>query len=342
MVGHRYRLLADVGLGTFGRVVRCADLGAGADGDRHADVAIKIVRSIRRYRESARIEADICERVNREQARRRRDLCARLLDRFGLPSGHYCLVFECLGRSLYDFLKRHNHRPFPVFCVRDIARQLLEAIDFLHGFGLIHTDLKPENILLLNNEETTYRSWDGASHRVPTSTKVKVIDFGGGTYEDQKKSSIVNTRQYRAPEVIMGWGWSYPSDLWSAGCIIAELYVGELLFATHDDVEHLALMERAAGPFPGARLAAAQLRRGAAAALARECFDARGWHRGREVLSSRSVAHVRRMPPVERLVSEHDRPSGLGPMLRGLLTIDPQWRVSPREALASPFFTQPG
>ena len=148
LVGRRYRLLEDVGMGTFGRVVRCADLGAGAGAGADApssggpEVAIKIVRSIRRYRDSARIEADICARVNREMARRRRDLCARLLDHFGLPSGHYCLVFECLGRSLYDFLKRHDHRPFPLFCVRDMARQLLEALDFLHGFGLIHTDLK--------------------------------------------------------------------------------------------------------------------------------------------------------------------------------------------------------
>ena len=107
-------------------------------------VAIKIVRSVRRYYDSALIEADICERVNREQQRKQKDLCARMLDRFGLPSGHYCLTFECLGRSLYDFLKLHEYRPFPMYCVRDFARQLLEAIDFLHGFGVIHTDLKPE------------------------------------------------------------------------------------------------------------------------------------------------------------------------------------------------------
>ena len=102
--------------------------------------------------------------------------------------------------------------------------------------------IQPENILLMNNEETTYRSWDGSSQRIPVSTKVKIIDFGGATYNNEKKSSIINTRQYRAPEVILGWGWSYPSDLWSAGSIIAECYVGELLFATHDNAEHLALM----------------------------------------------------------------------------------------------------
>jgi serine/threonine protein kinase len=65
-----------------------------------------------------------------------------LLNRFVLPEGHYCLVFECLGPSLYDFMKKHNYQPFPLYCIRDFATQLLDALDFLHGMGLIHTDLK--------------------------------------------------------------------------------------------------------------------------------------------------------------------------------------------------------
>ena len=63
-------------------------------------------------------------------------------------------------------------------------------------------------------------------------SQMPVIDFGGATYDTDHKSSIVNTRQYRAPEVILGLGWSMPSDCWSVGCIAAELYHGELLFAT--------------------------------------------------------------------------------------------------------------
>jgi len=392
---HEYRIIRDVGMGTFGRVVQCEKISGGAwggssgggsrmstsrhsrDHGRHSSgcniarnnnsavVAIKIVRNVRRYYESALIEADINERVNREQSRQNKDLCARMLDRFGLPSGHYCLVFECLGRSLYDYLKMYDYRPFPMYCVRDFSRQLLEALDFIHGFGLIHTDLKPENILLMNNEETIYRSYNhtaskGRDHlstsrrrrdhdvqRVPASTKVKLIDFGGATYDNEKKSSIVNTRQYRAPEVIMGWGWSYPSDLWSAGCIIAELYTGELLFGTHDNAEHLALIERSVGPFRRDLLSLSDMNRGtpagdAGSLLVRECFDSRGWHRINGVLSTRSIEHVRNMVPVEALVLERDRPSGLGRLIRSLLTIDPKHRVTAREALVSPFFSQLG
>ena len=362
-VGDHYRIIRDVGLGTFGRVVQCeyvnnnrnlvssdsrsnskhrsSSRDGGRDSGRNSGgrnqtnntVAIKIVRNVRRYYESALIEGDICERVNREQSRLNKDLCARMIDRFSLSStGHYCLAFECLGMSLYDFLKRHSYRPFPMYCVQDFARQMLEAVDFLHGFHLIHTDLKPENILLSNNEEMTHRSWDGKLQRVPVSTKVKVIDFGGATYNDEKKSSIINTRQYRAPEVILGWGWGYASDLWSVGCIIAELYRGELLFATHDNAEHLALMERAAGPFPLECLDRSTN------SLTRENFDTRGWHKIGAVLSPRSIEHVRKMATIEMLVDECDRRSGLGQLLRSLLTIDPNRRATAREALRSPFF----
>jgi serine/threonine protein kinase len=51
-----------------------------------------------------------------------------------------------------------------------------------------------------------------------------VIDFGGATYEhDRSKTRIINTRQYRGPEVTLELGWSYPSDMWSAGCIVSEV-----------------------------------------------------------------------------------------------------------------------
>jgi dual-specificity kinase len=59
--------------------------------------------------------------------------------------------------------------------------------------------------------------------RVPKSSAIKVIDFGSTTYERQDQTYIVSTRHYRAPEVILGLGWSYPCDVWSVGCIIVEL-----------------------------------------------------------------------------------------------------------------------
>ena len=216
VIADRYRIIREVGVGTFGRVVECLDLkktGRASRKDRQENVvAIKIVRNVKRYYESALIEADIVEDVNRRGGRGVSH-CAKMFDAFTF-AGHYCMVFESLGPSLYDFLKRQKYQPFPLECVRDFAKQLLETLEFLHSFKLIHTDLKPENVLLLNGREVSYKGYN-----IPECTRIKVIDFGGATYDNKKKSSVVNTRQYRAPEVILGTGWSMPSDLWSVGKI---------------------------------------------------------------------------------------------------------------------------
>ena len=63
-----------------------------------------------------------------------------------------CLVFEPLGKSLYDFIKDNKYKGFDIADVREIARQSLKAIEFLHSIRLTHTDLKPENILLKSDK----------------------------------------------------------------------------------------------------------------------------------------------------------------------------------------------
>jgi len=330
IIANRYRVLRDVGLGTFGRVVEAVDLKrsrrSSSRRDRDSDgprVAIKIVRDVKRYCDSALIEADIVEAVNRRGGRGTA-LCAMMFDSFTWKS-HYCLVFECLGPSLYDFMKKHDYQPFPMVCVRDFAMQLLEALEFLHSFGLIHTDLKPENILLVSSNSVNY-NYRGRTYRVPESTRIKLVDFGGATYDnDTKKSSIVNTRQYRSPEVILSLGWSMPSDLWSCGCILAELYMGELLFATHDNVEHLALIEKCIGPFPRRMLSLSSSK------LVSEAFDSSGRHRLDRVLPSDSASYVRKAVPIEvRIRPEDDR---FLQMLRRILVIDPDARMPAHECL---------
>lgn len=129
----------------------------------------------------------------------------------------------------------------------------------LHDLNLIHTDLKPENILLVSNAYQTFtynRTIPSSSHatarnarqrRVLLDGEIRLIDFGSATFDDEYHSSVVSTRHYRAPEIILNLGWSFPCDIWSIGCILVEFFTGDALFQTHDNLEHLAMMEAVIG-----------------------------------------------------------------------------------------------
>ena len=92
-----------------------------------------------------------------------------------------------------------SYKPFSGVCVRHFTKQLVHAIDFLHSMDLIHTDLKLENILLADDAIAPMVGEGGSDSErfcpTPQCTVIKVIDFGGATFEHEHKSEIVNTRQ---------------------------------------------------------------------------------------------------------------------------------------------------
>ncbi|XP_049403042.1 serine/threonine-protein kinase AFC2-like isoform X2 [Solanum stenotomum] len=287
------------------------------------------------------VEIDVLQllgRYDRDGSR-----CVQLRNWFDYRN-HICLVFEKLGPSLFDFLRKNSYRAFPVDLVREIGRQLLECVAFMHDMRLIHTDLKPENILFVSADYIKVPDYKGTpwSHRdrsfykrLPKSSAIKVIDFGSTAYERPDHNYIVSTRHYRAPEVILGLGWSYPCDLWSVGCILVELCSGEALFQTHENLEHLAMMERVLGPLPSQMLN--KVDRHAEKYVRRGRLD---WPEG--ATSRESIKSVIKLPRLQNLVMQHvDHSAGdLIDLLQGLLRFDPSIRMTARDALRHPFFTR--
>ncbi|XP_057957386.1 serine/threonine-protein kinase AFC3 isoform X1 [Malania oleifera] len=329
----RYKILSKMGEGTFGRVLECWDR------QTREFVAIKVVRSTRKYRDAAMIEVDILQHLAKNDIGSLR--CVQIQNWFDYRN-HICIVFEKLGPSLFDFLKRNKYCPFPVDLVREFGRQLLESVAYMHDLHLIHTDLKPENILLVSSEYVKLPgkriSSDEMHFRcLPKSSAIKLIDFGSTAFDSQNHSSIVSTRHYRAPEVILGLGWSYPCDLWSVGCILVELCSGEALFQTHENLEHLAMMERVLGPLPEHMIRRAN--RGA------EKYFRRGyrlnWPEG--AVSRESIRAVKKLDRLKDMISQRvDRSrSLLTELLFGLLKFDPSERLTARQALNHPFFKNP-
>ncbi|CAG8638330.1 16795_t:CDS:2 [Funneliformis caledonium] len=321
----RYRITRQLGQGTFGKVVQCFDRVS----NRH--VAIKIIRAVQKYRDASKIEIRVLNTLS-DQDPANIHKCIHLRNWFDFRN-HICMVFDLYGSSLFDFLKQNDFAPFPMNQIQHIARQLLSSVAFLHSLRLVHTDLKPENILLVN-DQCRNRS-PGKTRRILLDTDVRLIDFGSATFDDEYHSSVVSTRHYRAPEVILGLGWSYSCDLWSVGCILVELFTGEALFQTHENLEHLAMMEHVIGKIPD-RIVRQMSR-----------HHQSKYFRGSRLLNfpnddttKQSRKYVKSLRTLVDIIEPEKTTfrSQFYDLLHHLLLYDPNERISARTALRHPFF----
>ncbi|XP_037307520.2 homeodomain-interacting protein kinase 3a isoform X2 [Pungitius pungitius] len=203
-----YEVLEFLGRGTFGQVVKCWKRGTSEV------VAVKILKNHPSYARQGQIEVEILACLSSENADEHN--VVRALECFQHRS-HTCLVFEMLEQNLYDFLKQNKFSPLPLKIIRPILQQVATALKKLKSLGLIHADLKPENIMLVDPSRQPYR--------------VKVIDFGSASHVSKAVcSTYLQSRYYRAPEIILGLPFSEAIDMWSLGCVIAELFLGWPLY----------------------------------------------------------------------------------------------------------------
>jgi len=110
--------------------------------------------------------------------------------------------------------------------IKGYAQQILNSLKVLKRHSIIHCDLKPENILLKDSE----------------GQSIKLIDFGSSCFLREKVYTYIQSRFYRAPEIILGISYTTAIDMWSLGCILAELHTGFPLFPGESETEQLALI----------------------------------------------------------------------------------------------------
>ncbi|KIM52809.1 hypothetical protein SCLCIDRAFT_140361 [Scleroderma citrinum Foug A] len=333
IIHNRYRTVRLLGQGTFGKVVEAIDMHT------HNKVAIKIIRAIPKYRDASKIEIRVLQKL-KEKDPTNVHKCIHLLHTFD-HRNHICLVSELLGMCVYDFLKENEFAPFPRHHIQSFARQLLGSVAFLHDLHLIHTDLKPENILLVNNDYRLAvvpvpgkRNPPPRTKRILQTTDIRLIDFGSATFEDEYHSTVVSTRHYRAPEIILGLGWSYPCDAYSLGCILVEFYTGVALYQTHDNLEHLAMMEMVMGKMPE--------RFARAGARSKPEFFKDGsrldWPKPKA--SRQSKKDVRATRSLQDVIPHTDLINRqFADLVRRLLAFDPAQRITVRGALQHPYFS---
>lgn len=295
VIAGRYRILDVLGQATFSRAVRCEDLmrplpsAAGGDDDGENGcggfemVCLKIINKSKEFFDQALDEVkiltmllkgvgrgrcpsltantsvsgeafgdfacDTTEPVVEDEDAENDDLAEkyrfiRLLDYFYFKE-HIILVCELLSDNVYEFSKwnRDNadtEAPYwTLEHVQSVARQMCETLAYVHSFGLMHCDLKPENVMF----------------RSHSRCEIKVIDFGSSAFTVDHLSSYIQSRPYRAPEVVLGADYDCRIDIWSLGAILAELLTGEQLFDSDSVPEMLARISATLGArFPTASL----------------------------------------------------------------------------------------
>ncbi len=203
-IAYRYEVLKILGKGSFGQVVKAFDHKT------NTFVGLKMVRNERRFTKQAAEEIRILELLRDQDVDNSRNV-VHLLEHFTFRE-HVCMTFELLNMNLYELIKRNKFQGFPLPLVRKFAHSILVCLDMLHRNKIIHCDLKPENILLKQQGRSG----------------IKVIDFGSSCFEHQRIYTYIQSRFYRAPEVILGCKYNVSIDIWSFGCILAELLTGEL------------------------------------------------------------------------------------------------------------------
>lgn len=225
----RYIVEEILGQGTFGQVAKCRDV----ETDNY--VAVKVIKNQPAFYQQSLTEVSLLSTLNRTFDPHDEHHIVRMLDFFACKN-HLCISFEMLGQNLYELLRQNSLRGLQMKLVRSFSKQILDALIVTKGAGIIHCDLKPENILVTQNAKT--------------DTEVKVIDFGSACMEGKTIYSYIQSRYYRSPEVILGYPYTTAIDMWSFGCIVAEMYIGIPLFLGASEYDVLRRMIEIVGVQP--------------------------------------------------------------------------------------------
>ncbi|KAJ3207355.1 dual specificity protein kinase yak1 [Entophlyctis luteolus] len=205
--GQQFQILDLLGQGTFGQVAKCVNIKT------KEQVAVKVIKNKAAYYNQSLVEVAILDLLNNRWDVTDKHHIVQMKDTFVFRN-HLCIVFEMLSSNLYELIKQNQFRGIGLNLVRLFVQQILDCLILLSNAKIIHSDLKPENILL----------------KSPDLPSIKVIDFGSACHENQTIYTYIQSRFYRAPEVLLGLPYTSSIDMWSLGCIAAELYLGLPLF----------------------------------------------------------------------------------------------------------------
>lgn len=223
-IAYRYEIQKLLGDGSFGLVLQCYDHKT------QVSVAVKVLRKGKKFAKIGEMEAGVLDFL---ATGGEDDAIIKKFEHFKFR-GHFCIVYELLSMDLYQFLKKNDFRGASMNIIKRIAVQLIIALKHIHSSGFIHCDLKPENVLF----------------KAENKSSIKIIDFGSACEKNNKVYTYIQSRFYRAPEVILEAGYSEKIDMWSLGCVLFELYKGIPIFQGSNEQDQLCRIVEIIGEVP--------------------------------------------------------------------------------------------
>ena len=203
-IAYRFEIINKIGNGAFSDVVKVLDH------KNKSDKVIKIIKNEFRFQKQHKKELEILYLIKKEFPDN--DILLDIIENFNFRN-HDCIVMNQFYMSLYEYYKSVGWLEQSL--VVNFTKQILNGLEYLEQIKVIHADLKPENIMIKDNK----------------CSKVIIIDFGSSFFFSQNTNFYIQSRYYRAPEVIMGYqNYDNNIDLWSLGCIIYEILTGSVLF----------------------------------------------------------------------------------------------------------------
>mmetsp|Transcript_3779 Transcript_3779/g.6640 ORF Transcript_3779/g.6640 Transcript_3779/m.6640 type:complete len:609 (-) Transcript_3779:854-2680(-) len=333
VIHSRYVVEDLVGKGTFGKVLKCYDRV------RREYVVIKMIRNTPAFFEASQREIQMLNVINKADPHDRFNI-VRMKDHFVFHS-HQCIVFELLAESLYDLLRSGNFRGVSLNAISKFSRQILASLEFMSrpDVNIMHCDLKPENILL----------------RSSNTRAIKVIDFGSSCQETRQYYTYIQSRYYRAPEVILRFPcYTKAVDMWSLGCLLCEMHTGHPIFDGRDILEQVQSMYSLLGIPPEHMLRRGTQTSSYFAKAENDCNAAISALEGRwELLPWISKGGMKRRNLNDILGVYSNGPEGrwknhtghtsvdyenFKDLVAKMLVYDPSQRITPAEALKHPFF----